>query len=101
MNTELVDSLTQAILYVSEDERFLLSEKLDTESKSTPGLKQRDLEVTFVKLVKQWREENHGVSSTNQMSMHPAYQKIIGMGEAAIPLLLKELEKNQDNGFGH
>ncbi|BAZ13374.1 hypothetical protein NIES4071_52130 [Calothrix sp. NIES-4071] len=101
MNTELVESLAQAILSLSEDERFLLSKKLHTESKSTPGLKQLDKTATFAKLVKQWREENHGVSSTNQMSMHPAYQQIIGMGESAIPLLLRELEKNQDSGFGH
>jgi len=26
--------------------------------------------------------------------MHPAYQQIIGMGELAVPLILKELEKN-------
>jgi hypothetical protein len=99
MNTELVDSLAQAILSLSDDERFLLSEKLDTESKSTPGLKQLDKTATFAKLVTQWREENRGVSSTNQMSMHPAYQQIIGMGESAIPLLLRELEKKSGQWF--
>ncbi|RUS99365.1 hypothetical protein DSM106972_078070 [Dulcicalothrix desertica PCC 7102] len=99
MNTKLVDSLAQAILSLSEDERFLLSEKLDIESKLAPALKQLDKTATFTKLVKQWREENHGVSSTNQMSMHPAYQQIIGMGEAAIPLLLRELEKKSGQWF--
>ncbi|MEH2249223.1 hypothetical protein [Nostoc sp.] len=61
--------------------------------------KQIELEVTFTELVNQWREENRGVSSTNQMSMHPAYQQIIGMGEAAIPLLLRELEKKTGRWF--
>jgi hypothetical protein len=31
--------------------------------------------------------------------MHPAYQKIIGMGEPAIPLILKDLEKNGPNDW--
>ncbi len=99
MNTEIVESLAQAILSLTEDERSLLSEKLNTGNQLTASSKQIELEATFAKLVKQWREENHGVSSTNQMSMHPAYQQIIGMGEAAIPLLLKELEKKSGQWF--
>ncbi|WP_292759005.1 hypothetical protein [Nostoc sp. NOS(2021)] len=58
-----------------------------------------DSEVTFTALVKQWREETRGMSSTNQMSMHPAYQQIIGMGKAVIPLLLRELEKKSGHWF--
>ncbi|MEH2085507.1 hypothetical protein [Nostoc sp.] len=58
-----------------------------------------DLEATFTSLVNQWREENRGVSSTNQMSMHPAYQQIIGMGKPVIPLLLRELEKKSGHWF--
>lgn len=58
-----------------------------------------DLAATFTALVNQWRDENRGVSSTNQMSMHPAYQQIIGMGEAVIPLLLRELEKKSGHWF--
>ncbi|MBW4512844.1 MAG: hypothetical protein KME64_41100 [Scytonematopsis contorta HA4267-MV1] len=87
------------MLSLSDNERSLLSEKLDEENESVPINKQKELEATFAKLVKQWREENHGVSSTNQMSMHPAYQQIIGMGEAAIPLLLGELEKKSGQWF--
>ena len=29
--------------------------------------------------------------------MHPAYQRIIGMGESAIPLLLEELDARPDH----
>ncbi|MBD2437213.1 hypothetical protein H6G69_10435 [Nostoc sp. FACHB-110] len=50
-------------------------------------------------LAQQWREETRGVSSTNQMSMHPAYQQIIGMGEAVIPVLLRELERKSGRWF--
>ncbi|MGH1397449.1 MAG: DUF433 domain-containing protein [Trichormus sp.] len=60
---------------------------------------QAEIESTFMTLAQQWREENRGVSSTNQMSMHPAYQQIIGMGEPVIPLLLREIEKKSGRWF--
>jgi hypothetical protein len=31
--------------------------------------------------------------------MHPAYQQIIGIGPAAVPLLLRELERDVDHWF--
>jgi hypothetical protein len=31
--------------------------------------------------------------------MHPAYQRIIGLGTAAVPLILAELEKDLDQWF--
>lgn len=95
MNTELVEALVS----LSQDERSLLEQKLDGERKSTSSSKQVELKAAFQALVKQWREENHGVSSTNQMSMHSAYQQIIGMGDAVIPLLIKELEKKSGQWF--
>ncbi|WP_016867264.1 MULTISPECIES: hypothetical protein [Fischerella] len=73
--------------------------ELANRSKYLSIFKQVEIEATFTALVKQWREENRGVSSTNQMSMHPAYQQIIGMGEVAIPLLLRELEKKSGQWF--
>jgi hypothetical protein len=66
---------------------------------STDLLKQVEIENTFMKLADQWRRETRGVSSTNQMSMHPAYQQIIGMGEAVVPLLLRELERKSGQWF--
>ncbi|RUT08460.1 hypothetical protein DSM106972_016280 [Dulcicalothrix desertica PCC 7102] len=70
MNTELVESLAQAILSLSEDERSLLSAKLGIGNQLTANIKQIELEADFTKLAKQWRDENHGVFSTNQISMH-------------------------------
>ncbi|OUL34352.1 hypothetical protein BV375_04700 [Nostoc sp. 106C] len=58
-----------------------------------------DIEATFTALVNQWLEETRGMSSINQMSMHPAYQQIIGMGEVVIPLLLRELERKSGHWF--
>ncbi|MCT7985458.1 hypothetical protein NG796_19470 [Laspinema sp. A4] len=58
-----------------------------------------ELEKTFLELAHQWRRETRGISSTNKASMHPAYQQIIGMGKAVIPLLLRELERNSGQWF--
>jgi hypothetical protein len=51
MNTELVESLAQAILSLSQDERSLLEQKLDRERKSTSSSKQVKLEEDFQALV--------------------------------------------------
>jgi hypothetical protein len=48
----------------------------------------------FYHLAEQWQREVAGMSSTNRMSQHPAYQEIINMGNPIIPLLLSELKKN-------
>ena len=58
-----------------------------------------ELETTFHSLVEQWKSETRGISSTEQMSVHPAYQQIIGMGRDVIPLLLRELENNSGRWF--
>ncbi|MEH2117523.1 hypothetical protein [Nostoc sp.] len=62
-------------------------------------LQNSEIEATFTALVKQWREETFGISSTNQMPIHPAYQQIIGMGKPVIPLLLRELENKSGHWF--
>lgn len=51
-------------------------------------------ETRFRKLVKQWRGATEFLSKSPQRAMHPAYQKIIGMGDAAVPLILRDLERN-------
>ena len=61
--------------------------------------KKTELETTFYQLVEQWKTETRGISSTEQLSMHSAYQQIIGMGSEVIPMLLRELEKNSGRWF--
>jgi hypothetical protein len=48
----------------------------------------------FYALASDWEQEVAGLSSTAQMSEHPAYQEIISMGTQILPLLLSELKKN-------
>ena len=48
----------------------------------------------FRRLADQWRKETQYISSLTQMAMHPAYQKIIGMGQQAVPLILREMQQH-------
>src|SRR5580698_3363154 len=49
------------------------------------------LEQEFNELARQWRRETGMLSLTRQKAMHPAYQKIIGMGKDALPLIFREM----------
>jgi hypothetical protein len=56
-------------------------------------------EAKFRALAARWRHETLNLSSTSQMAMHPAYQRIIGMGMAVVPLILRELQEQPDWWF--
>ncbi|MBI3735760.1 hypothetical protein HY256_04520 [Candidatus Sumerlaeota bacterium] len=46
-----------------------------------------------------WKSETLFISSLTEITMHPAYQQIIGMGFAAVPLILKELAAAPNHWF--
>lgn len=54
------------------------------------------LEEEFHRALEQWREETGGYSLLSQKISHPAYLRIIGMGEAALPFIFAELTKQPD-----
>lgn len=47
----------------------------------------------------EWRRETAHLSSSAQRAMHPAYQRIIGHGNAALPFLFHELRTAPDHWF--
>jgi len=53
----------------------------------------------FATLVDQWKANRRPVASVSRMAMDPAYQQIIGMGNDAVRLILKELELRPDQWF--
>lgn len=53
----------------------------------------------FRDLVRQWKEETISLSSAEEMVLHPAYQRIIGMGPGVLPWLLEELKAEPDYWF--
>jgi hypothetical protein len=57
----------------------------------------RALEPEFRDLVQRWRRDTRHVSSITERSTHFAYQRIIGMGGDALPLILHDLETTHDH----
>ena len=64
----------------------------------TPAPKPAEnVEERFRRLAAVWQAETAYVSSSSELVAHPAFQEIVGMGPAIIPLLLRELA----NRTGH
>jgi len=60
---------------------------------------QAGLGERFHALAARWKSERGVSSSLVQMTMHPAYQQIIGMGPRALPFIFAELEREPDHWF--
>jgi hypothetical protein len=55
------------------------------------------LENLFDQLVVEWLADTLFSSSTTQMVMHPSYQRIIGLGERAVPLIIRRLRAGAEH----
>ena len=58
-----------------------------------------DLQERFRRLAAAWKKESRHLSNTAQMAMLPSYQRIIGMGPLAVPLILEELQREPGQWF--
>ncbi len=54
---------------------------------------------TFQQLADRWEDDTVYLSNPRQIAQHPAYQKILGMGIAAVPLILKRLNNRRGHWF--
>src|ERR1700730_15982828 len=61
------------------------------QKRATPAME--STEEKFHRLAALWRTETAYISSSSDLVSHPAFQEIVAMGPAVIPLLLRELEK--------
>lgn len=50
------------------------------------------VEERFRRLEIRWKEETGHLSSHSAIVNHPAFREIIGLGEAVVPLMLRDLE---------
>ena len=57
------------------------------------------LETRFRRLAAAWEEAVAYQSSSTVRNSHPAYREIISLGQAVVPLLLRDLEDNQTHWF--
>ncbi len=71
----------------------------DSASKNDARASQDPLRMKFQQLKGEWKANLPMESSTWKLAMSPAYLKIIGMGPAAVPLLLEELKTEPDLWF--
>jgi hypothetical protein len=62
-------------------------------------LRAEKLRAEFTALATQWRNETKFLSSSDDKILHSAYQSIIAMGAAAVPLVLEELESRRGHWF--
>lgn len=67
---------------------------IGTSPSDTVGLRQR-----FQRLVAEWKEQSRYLSNSAQMAMLKPYQRIIGMGWPAVPLILEEMRREPDQWF--
>jgi hypothetical protein len=80
-------------------ERDLFSDLSEPISSDPPSPAQRQLSDDFVSLVREWKATRGHASSVTKMAKNPAYERIIAMGEPAIPLILTELRREPDHWF--
>ena len=64
-----------------------------------PSHKYKTAEQKFQALRGEWESALGPTSSIAEMVMHPAYQQIVGIGLPAIPILLRELQKQPEHWF--
>lgn len=64
-----------------------------------PRLSDEQRAQQFHALAETWRRETAPLSSLEEKFLHPAYQRIIGMGGDAVPLILDELRRKPGHWF--
>src|SRR6266567_2617112 len=66
---------------------------------AAPNLSAADQKQAFQRLVCEWKEKSRYLSNNAQMALLRPYQRIIGMGMPAVPLILEELRREPDQWF--
>ena|SRR5438105_194048 len=58
-----------------------------------PNVTASEIRDRFCRLAHEWKQQARFLSNTHKMVMLKPYQRIIGMGREAVPLILEELER--------
>jgi hypothetical protein len=70
-----------------------------TPVKPTPDAPGETVEQSFRRLAAAWHKDTDYLSSMEEADGHPAYQEIIRLGPAVVPLLLRDLAENHTHWF--
>jgi hypothetical protein len=100
-----VEALTSAALALPPQSRAALANELwrslephRAGSSGEPG-RGDDIRRRFQEYREEWKRQSRLLSISAKMAMLPPYQQIIGLGPAAIPLILEELQRAPDHWF--
>jgi hypothetical protein len=55
-----------------------------------------NIEQRVTRLLARWRQDTAYLSSSTQITGHPAYQELIAIGPTALPFLFRDLEQTGD-----
>lgn len=58
-----------------------------------------DARRQFLRLVEEWHAATDSLSSSSEIAMNAAYQRIIGMGMVAVPFILEDLRHRGGHWF--
>ncbi len=61
--------------------------------------KNGDIKKRFEELAQEWQSDIEFLSDINEIALHSAHQRIIGMGPKIIPLILDKIEKKPSYWF--
>ncbi len=94
-----------SVAVLATDERYFKTqtdtdENYNIEGKSTlESIVDKELREKFNNLAETWEKETVNLSSAQEIILHPAYQRIIGMGPIIIPVILERLKKTHNFWF--
>jgi len=74
-------------------------EQLLVQLRGEISLRKTDPQLAFETLASEWKNQVGGSSFVAEKTRHPAYQKIIEMGQVVVPFLLRELEQKPTHWF--
>ena len=74
-------------------------EQLLVQLRGEISLRKTDPQLAFEALASEWKEQVGGSSFVAEKINHPAYQKIIEMGQVVVPFILRELEQKPTHWF--
>src|SRR5262245_52898411 len=66
---------------------------------SIPTAAATGLRERFQRLAAEWKQQSRFLSNSVQMAMLKPYQRIIGMGLPAVPLILEDMQREPDHWF--
>ena len=84
---------------VRPNQKFLIQlgmEHLEARTLFTLAPHETAIDEDFSRLTAEWRDQSRFMSSIIDMVLIPAYQRIIGMGRDVVPLLLRDLQRDDD-----